>query len=403
MKALFWLVAVFAVAAAVAIFGRTQDSYAILVYPPWRVEISLLLFIIGLLFAFALAYGVIRMVHHTLALPVHVRAYRERRRQKRGQAALASALQAYLEGRFARAEKEARLAWEGDGSAGLAALIGARAAHELREFARRDLWFERAAGAGDALQAARLVSQAEAALDERDFARAREALRTLHGAGPRHIATLRMLLRAERGAQNWEEVLRLATLLAKRGAIAPAAAAEQQAQACVELLARAAGDRRGFEERWRRTAGKDQLLPRVALAGARHATALGNAALAREIIERALAEDWDAPLVAAYGDLPPLEAADRAREARTRIERAERWLAAQPEDPQLLAALGRLCAQAELWGQAQRYLEASLAFESTRAAHLELARLLERLGQPAEAAAHYRKAAELPQSEPARR
>ena len=396
MKALFWFVAVFAAAAAIAVFGRTQDSYALLVYPPWRVEISLLLFILGALFAFALGYGVIRMVHHTLALPEHVRSYRERRRKERGQAALAAAVQAYLEGRFTRAEKEARLAWEGCGNAGLAALVGARAAHELREFARRDQWFERAAAAGDALQAARLVSQAEAALDERDFPRAREALLALHGAGPRHISTLRMLLRAERGAQNWDEVLRLATLLAKRGAITPAAAAEHQAQACVELLARAASDRRGFEERWRRIPGKDQMLPRVALAGARHATAFGNAPLAREIVERALAEDWDAPLVAAYGELPPLDAAERAREARARIERAERWLAAHPEDPQLLAALGRLCAHAELWGQAQRYLEASLAFESTRAAHVEQARLLERLGQPAEAAAHYRKAAEMP-------
>ena len=395
MKALFWLVAVFAAAAAIAIFGRTQDSYALLVYPPWRVEISLLLFILGLLFAFALAYGIVRMIHHMLALPEHVRAYRERRRQERGQAALAAALQAYLEGRFARAEKEARLAWEGDATRGLATLIGARAAHELREFARRDQWFERAAAAGEALQAARLVSQAELALDERDFARARDALRTLHTAGPRHIATLRMLLRAERGLQNWEEVSRLATLLAKRGAISPAAAAEYQAQACVELLARVAGDRHSFEERWRRVGGKEQLAPRVARAGARHATALGSAALAREIIERALGQDWDASLVALYGELPPLETEERMREARARIERAERWLANRPEDPQLLAALGRLCAHAELWGQAQRYLEASLAFEPSRAAHLDLARLLERLGRPADAAAQYRKAAEM--------
>ena len=45
-----------------------------------------------------------------------------------------------------------------------------------------------------------------------------DALRSLRGAGPRNIAAARMQLRAERGAQNWEEVLRLATLLAKRGA-----------------------------------------------------------------------------------------------------------------------------------------------------------------------------------------
>ncbi|TAN49008.1 MAG: heme biosynthesis protein HemY [Betaproteobacteria bacterium] len=395
MRALFWLVAVFAAAVALAIFGRSQESYALLVYPPWRIEISLLLFVVGLLAAFALAYSVIRLVHHALELPVHVRAYRERRRRERAQVALASALQAYLEGRFARAEKEARLAWEDGAMRGLAAIVAARAAHELGETARREQWLERAGAAGESIQAARLVSQAEFALDERDFPGARDALRTLHGSGPRHIATLRMLLRAERGAQNWEEVVRLARLLAKRGAIAPAVAAEHQAQAWVELLGRAASDRRGFEECWRRIPGDDQLQPRVALAGARHASALGNAPLAREIIERALAREWDASLAGAYGELPPLEAADRGREARTRIERAERWLAARPEEPLLLAALGRLCAHAELWGQAQRYLEASLAFESSRASHLELARLLERLGQPAEAAEHYRKAAEI--------
>lgn len=78
---------------------------------------------------------------------------------------------------------------------------------------------------------------------------------------------------------------------------------------------------------------------------------------------------------------------------RARIERAEGWLATRPEEPRLLAALGRLCAHAELWGQAQRYLDASLAFESSRSAHRELARRLERLDRPVEAAAQYRKAA----------
>ena len=67
----------------------------------------------------------------------------------------------------------------------------------------------------------------------------------------------------------------------------------------------------------------------------------------------------------------------------------------RPEDPQLLATLGRLCAHAELWGKAQSYFEASLSFEETRAAHLELARLAERTGREADAQSHFRRAAEL--------
>ena len=54
-----------------------------------------------------------------------------------------------------------------------------------------------------------------------------------------------------------------------------------------------------------------------------------------------------------------------------RIERAERWLSSRSRDPELLATLGRLCCQAELWGKAKSFLEASLSFEETRSAHLE--------------------------------
>lgn len=396
MKSLFWLVAVFAAAAALAVFGRMNEGYALFVYPPWRVEVSLLLAAIALLLFFALLYAMVRLVHHTLALPAHVRAYRERRRRERAQGALAAALQAHLEGRFARAEKEAQRAWEEGGAPGLAALIGARAAHQLREFSRRDQWFERAAAAGESLQAARLVTQAELALEERDFSAAREALTSLHESGPKHIATLRMLLRAERGAQNWEEVLRIASMLAKRDAIAPRVAEEFKAQAYVELLGRAAADRRAYEERWRKIPARDQVLPRVAATAARNVTALGNAPLAREIVERGLVHEWSGTLVTLYGELPELEAPERTREALVRIERGERWLADHPEDPQLLASLGRLCAAAELWGKAQRYLEAALSFEQSRAAHLDLAQLLERLGRPADAQKHVHRAAEMP-------
>jgi len=397
MKSLFWLVIVFAAAAALAVFGRTNEGYALVVYPPWRVEVSLLLGIVALLLAFALLYAVTRLVHRAVELPSQVRAYRERRSRERAQGALAAALQAYLEGRFVRAEREAERAWQGDSARGLAALIGARAAHQLRETARRDRWFARAESIGsESLNAARLVSRAELALEDRDYAAAREALTSLHDSGPRHIATLRMLIRAERGAGNWEQVLRLASMLAKRDALAPGLAEEYRVQAILELLARDASDRRALEERWRKISARDQVLPRVAGAAARHLTAQGNAALAREVLERALEADWAPQLVSAYGELPAgMAEPERGVEVRARIERGEQWLLERSTDAHLLATLGRLCAQVELWGKARDFLEASLSFEQSRSAHLELARLAERLGQAADAQRHYRRAAEV--------
>jgi HemY protein len=396
MRGLFWLIAVFAAAVAFALAGRLGEGYVLLVYPPWRVEISLLLWVLALAAAFAIAYLTVRLISHTLALPAQVRAFRERRKREHAQAALASALQCYFEGRYARAEKEAALAWEAGAAPGIAALIAARAAHQMHEYERRGQWLERAEATGESLRAARLLTQAELALDERDFVGARNALRSMHGTGPRHIGTALMQLRAERGAQNWEEVLRLASLLAKRGALPPAIAEEYRVQAHIELLARDAGERGALEARLRRTPAADLAHPRVAAAAARRAAALGEAALAREILERSLGTEWNAALVTLYGDIGKLEAPRRENEARARIERAERWLREHAEEPQLLATLGRLCMAAELWGKAQNYLEASLSFAPSRAAHLELARLAEREGRAVEAQKHFRSAGELP-------
>lgn len=395
MKSLFWLLAVFAAAVALVILGRVEAGYVLFIYPPWRIETSMLLFAVAVLALFAALYALVRLAGHALGLPATVRAYRARRRAERANAALAAALQAYYEGRYARAEKEAAVAFENGPTPGVAALLAARAAHQLRDFERRETWFERAAAAGEAVQTAQVMSLAEVALDERDFIGARNALRGLQG-NARHIASMRLLLRAERGAGSWEEVLRLSAQLAKRDAIAPALAEEYKLQATIELLARSADDAGAFERRWRSIPAADQRQPRVAAAAARHATALGNAVLARAILEEALAEEWSPQLVRLYGELPRgLDAASRAEEARVRIERGERWLPERNRDAELLSALGRLCAEAELWGKARSFLEAALSFDESRTAHLELARLAEKMGDVQDAQRHYRRAAEL--------
>jgi HemY protein len=395
MKALAWLIVVFAAAVAFVLFARVDSGYVLFFYPPWRVEMSMVFFAVAALVSFMLLHFLFRLLGNALRLPSIVGAWRLRRRRERAHAALAAALQAYYEGRYARAEKEAGVAFDDGPAPGVAALLAARAAHQMRDFERRDRWLERADGSGEALQAARLVSRAELALEDRDFTAARDALRNLHGAGPKHVATTRLLLRAERGAGAWDEVLRLASQLSKRDAISPALAEEYKVQATVELLGRSADDDGAFDRRWRGIAARDRVQPRVAAAGARHATALGKVALAREIIENALADEWVPTLVSLYSDVPLGITEERVAEARKRIERAERWLLEHDRDPQLLATLGRLCAHAELWGKARSFLEASLSFEENRAARVELARLAERLGHADEAQRHFRRAAEL--------
>ena len=395
MRGLFWLLVVFAAAIALALVGARETGYVLFVYPPYRVELSLILFVLVALAGFALLYFAARLFYQVFALPARLREYRARRRQVRAQGALVASLQAFYEGRYLRAEKDAARAYDGGAAPGVAALLAARAAHRLRDFTGRDRWLARAEAVGEPMRIAQTLTRAELALEERDFQSARSLLRGLPSAGAKEAASQRMLLRAERGAGNWEEVERMAARLAKSDAISPALAEEARIQAAVELLKRDAGERKALEARWRQLTEREQLHPRVAEAAARRASQLGATGLARDIIENSLAREWSHALVLQYSELPALEPGERSAEARKRIARAERWLQERPEDPALLTALGRLCVHAELWGKAQSYLEASLSLEESRGAHLDLARLAERLEREADAQRHYRRAAEL--------
>ena len=51
MRSLFWLLAVFAAAVALVVLGRVNAGYVLFVYPPWRVEFTML--------AFAIPVGVV--------------------------------------------------------------------------------------------------------------------------------------------------------------------------------------------------------------------------------------------------------------------------------------------------------------------------------------------------------
>jgi HemY protein len=237
------------------------------------------------------------------------------------------------------------------------------------------------------------MTRAELLLDERRFDEARSVLRELHASGPRHVAGLFLMLRAEQGLANWDEVLRIASALEKHDAMPPEALDSVRVNARVSLLTRGRLDREGLLRQWEGTPRADRVRPRVAATAAQAFMQLGDCRKAHRIIEDALERNWDSSLALLYG-----ECVDR--DALERLERAEKWLKERPGETELLLTLGRLCVQRELWGKAQSYLEASLATRPTQEAHVALAKLHEHLGRSAEAGRHFRASADLARGTP---
>ena len=375
----------FALAVAVALALRFNTGYALLVWPPYRVELSLNLLILLLIAGFAVSYLLLRFVFGAIELPAQVRAFRERRRRKNARATLLEALRAFFEGRYGRAEKAAANAMESGESPALGAVLAARAAHELRHYDERDGYLERAEKLAPDDAALRMIAAADMLLEQRRF---QDALLALKALPEKHTAALRLELKAQQQAKNWEQTLPLIDQLERRGVFDATQAGQLRRYAHAENLKRKALDRWALEECWQRIPSDQKRDPKIAAAAAQCYIALGGCAQANQIIEQALEAEWDPDLIGWYAECV-------GPETIRQIERAEKWLKNNPRDAMLLLTLGRLCARQELWGKAQSYLDASISIEPTYSAHLTLEQLHDRLGNADTARRHYRESLEL--------
>jgi len=388
VRALFWILAGLALAVGLTLAAKYNAGLVLLFLPPYRVELSLNLFLLLLLAAFLALYAATRMAHHMVTLPAYVREFKESRRRNRAREAMQEALTAFFEGRYAIAEKSAASTLAQGETPALAALLVARAAHEQRAFDRRDAYLAQAERQEDSQPVARLVTQAELLLDERQPQPALGAIKELEKHGRKHSHVLRLELKALQMARNWEQVPALVTQLEKREALEPAQAAQLRANAYGEILRRKASDETALLEFWPKIPTEHRLESKIALSGASAFAAVGDGQTAVEIATRSLDARWDTELARFYGTC-------FAKDVLKQRNRAEKWLPEHPRDAALLLALARLCAKQELWGKARSYLEASLAVEPGAESHLLMAQLLEKPGQAEEACRHYRQSLEL--------
>jgi HemY protein len=272
-------------------------------------------------------------------------------------------------------------------------LIGARAAHRMRQSERRDAWLTSLQD-DSALKTARLMTTIELLIDEHQPEAALDAVKELNASGTRHIHALRLALKANQRAKNWPEVLRLVRSLDKNNALHPALSRRLRELAYEDLLSERSLDAESVRRVWAAIPSEDRVKPFIASRAAIAYNAKGLHDEARTLVERALAVEWDDRLVRAYRDSAGPEGSPALL---AQIERCEMWSGQRPTDAELALTLGTLCLKQKLWGKAQRHLELALSDATeagtVREAHLKLAQLHESLGHPEEAAAHYRQCA----------
>jgi len=390
MRTWFWTLLLAVVAVALAVVLRSHAGNVMVLVWPWRIELSLTLFVLLVLALFVALYVGLRLLAWLLAIPDRMRAWRGQRAQARDHELLERGWTELLEGRFSHAEKDLTKLLEQTRVASrrvLAALSAARAAHGLGEFERRDGLLESArehAKGNTGLQEAIATVSADQLLDQGRAQDALAVLAPLQDGGVRHLHTMRLLLRAETVLGHHDRVFTLARGLMRRNALSKAEAENLIDKAgAARLRAAAASGTDAWRAVWKDLKSDERVLPEIALAGATAFDAAGEPAEAARVLEAAIPVHFTPSLVAAYARCD-------AEQVPRRLAKAEGWLQKRPADADLLSALGMLCLNGQLWGQAERYLQRSLGFRNDSHTHALLGSLYDRLDRPADAVRHWR-------------
>jgi HemY protein len=425
MRVALWLLGLFAVAVAAALFAGNNPGSITVFWPPYRVDLSLNLVLVLLLLGFLTLHLAWRALSALFAIPREARLWRLRQRERSMQQSLLDAFSNLVAGRFVRAKKAAESvlvqvrAIEADGDKlGYAArlqavshLLAAEAAHALQDRAARDQHRQAAlgkAGEGVVVPETREGVQLRAArwaLDDRDAAAALQVLDELGQGAARRTLALRMRLKAARMDRRTVAALETARLLAKHRALSPLAAEGVVRGLAIELLA-SAHDPAQLQKAWGDLDDTERAMTDVAVQAAERLHALGG--------DQVLGRQWLLPvwerMVAQPGALSPQQSVQLVRVLERGFSSVSgapdnAWLARieaaqmqNPGDPVLQYLAGVTCMRLQLWGKASQLLTHALSRLQDAALRRDawrlLAELADRNGDQAAATQAWRNAAQ---------
>src|SRR6185436_8633636 len=112
MRAALWLLVLFGVAVAGALFAGNNQGSVTLFWPPYRIDLSLNLVVLLLVGAFFVVHAAMRALSSLFDLPRQALRWRTQQKERAMHAALLDAISHLLAGRFIRARKSAEAVLE---------------------------------------------------------------------------------------------------------------------------------------------------------------------------------------------------------------------------------------------------------------------------------------------------
>ena len=377
MKKLFYYLGslLLTIATALVVYNLLQSfdgpGYALLGIGSWSIEASFVVFVVGQILTFYVFYVFFRTIGYLIRLPGRLKTKGRNVKFNRSQEALIAGLVDSAEGNWERAENVLIKHVSHSGAPLLHYLTAARAAQSRGAFDKRDEYLKKATDHSPDSSVLIGLTHAELSLSGNQFEQALETLTRLHSIDPTHATVLKLMHQTYQSLGDWHGLRALLPSLHTNQVLMENEVRELEIEAFNQLLQQSvqAGNLESLQALWLET---PPFIKNIVSISVVYFAAMINAGLGVQVedeLANTLATIWDDTLVVLYGTID-------SNNVIKQLEVAEKWAYLHPENPILLALLGKLAIKAGDTLKAESYLAKSIAAEPTVQAYQLLGDLL---------------------------
>lgn len=391
MRGLLFLLIIVGLGVVLGLQIQADPGYVLITSGDWLIDMPLWLGVTLDVFSVFVLYFLVSLTTYLLRLPAILKQAKQARRMQRAIDETTQGMIAFSEGRWIHAEQLLVAGAQHHPAPLMNYVTAARAAQHLGALERRDAYVRLARENTPNMEVTVGLVEAQLQRDVGQWPQALATLQQVRTLAPEHPYMLMLLREAYVHLHEWERAIRLLPTLV---------GAKMMTQDAVEIMEcgwyyawlketveERLPDRQWLEDFWFRLPWTAQQNSGLMQLYAEVLHRLKAHAAAEEILRKLLKREWSEPAIVLYGKVP---GADIAKQ----LALAESWLERDAQSAMLLLTLGRLCLHNQLWGKAQRYLEASIGLGAQPEAYAELARLLDFLGKKEESKQWYQKGLE---------
>lgn len=373
---------IFGFLAALVLYGITtlDAGYVRITWGHWLIETNLILFSLLVLIVVTLGFGLLVLTRHFLRTSSVLRSFFSGQRHQRRRNRSSRGMLAYLEGNWPRAKKLLSQSAEHADVPLVNYLAAAHAANELGDTQEAEKLLQQAYACSQSSDLAVGITQARLQLDAGKLEQSLALLSRLKKAQPNHPSVLKLLSSVLLRLENWQELTQLIPALRLLPKSDVQKLDDLEARAWAQMfyrktetlkhsgLSRQPAASEALANLWRQVPETLRFNAQIIAAYARQLLAQGFESECETLLRKTLNKDWDDGLVSLYGQIKGQNVAEQ-------LQNAESWLKRQPDNAELLLALGRLSLRNALWRKAQDYFESSYRRHPTLTCFAELSRL----------------------------